>query len=107
MPGINTPAGKTVSTADLHHVAAASRSKSFQLYFKPLFPSGLIPPPGAFQAAGFGRGFIGKASYARVPLPPGRTASLAFLISDYSLKTVPFSPDSYFLIYPCLGRLDC
>jgi len=38
---------------------------------------------------------MGLGSCARVPLPPGRTAFLAFLLADLSRKTVPFTPDSF------------
>jgi len=44
----------------------------------------------SFQAAGFRRGFMGLGSCARVTLPSGRTAFLAFLLADLSLETVPF-----------------
>jgi len=44
----------------------------------------------SFLAAGFRRGFMGPGSCARVPLPPGRTAFLAVLLADFSLKTVAF-----------------
>ena len=47
----------------------------------------------SFQAAGFHRGFVGQGSCARVSLPPGRTAFLAFLFADFTLKTVPFDSD--------------
>ena len=56
----------------------------------------------SFQAAGFRRGFIGQGSCARVPLPPGRTAFLAFLLADLSLKTVPFGSGEILE----LGNLD-